>query len=111
MIRFCPNCETERGPHEVLCEGQVDGHPCGWDLSHVPFRDQGWRPTGPQLQPDVASVSQRCTNGHAVGSGDLLCAICNADVAEVATCEPVGAHPPPAVEETVIEGWRLGRRI
>ena len=35
MIRLCPNCDTERPLTEIFCEGTVDAHNCGWDLSAV----------------------------------------------------------------------------
>ncbi len=126
MMRFCPNCETERPPEEMFCEGNVDGRVCDWPLSSIPIRPNGWRvPTAgaaPNVAPAAASV---CVNGHEVGDGDLLCSVCGDDIADVAPA-PITADPPApsasdaqpteAVEastavETSVAGWRLLRRL
>lgn len=44
MMRFCPNCRTERSLQEFYCEGTIDGHRCQWDLSLEPLRNPGDRP-------------------------------------------------------------------
>ena len=49
MIRLCPNCNTERPVTEFFCEGTVDGHNCGWDLSSVDVTAQGLAPPHPLL--------------------------------------------------------------
>lgn len=112
MMRFCPNCESERPLGELFCEGTVDGRPCGWDLSGVPVRPEGWRPqtASPPPPPSIA----RCANGHEVAPGDLLCPECGADV----EISPLSGAPSPEspvpceidnipVEATIIDGWRL----
>ena len=116
MMRFCPNCESERSLGELFCEGTVDGRPCGWDLSGVPVRPEGWRPQTASAPPPPSIA--RCANGHEVAPGDLLCPECGADVE---LPPPAGAPSPEApipgdantvpVEATVIDGWRLERRL
>ena len=126
MIRFCPNCHTERGLHELFCEGDIGSHPCGWDLAGEPIHADGWRPSIVRTQDDVSEaphdtrVDALCTNGHPLEPGDLMCLQCGA--------EPAATGPaaiPPAAEdateadsdsngasgETVIDQWRLVRQI
>ncbi|WP_239435329.1 AAA domain-containing protein [Sphingomonas sp. ACRSK] len=128
MIRFCPNCQTERSPSETFCEGEVDGSPCDWPLSSQPLRPKGWRPEQPGSAAPVAPSAQVCVNGHAVGPGDIMCAECGGDVA--ASFDPAApgvsaegsdadaAHPEPGagpategVTETIVAGWRLIRQL
>lgn len=126
MIRFCPNCQTERSLAEIFCEGRVDNRTCGWELSTVAIHPQGWRPqpvvTQEVLEQQPAAVQDSepallCANGHAMAAGDLMCLECGADPAA-----PGEQPPAPAVaqaptsdsdsdSETVIEGWRLLRQI
>ncbi len=120
MMRLCPNCHTERSVAESFCEGEVDGMNCGWPLSGVPIRQEGWRPP---VAPTAEAPQLRCTNGHDVEQGDLMCATCGADVditAAGSTDAPAAAdavpdvvakaEAPPATE-TTIAGWRLLRRV
>jgi len=114
MIRFCPNCESERPLDELFCEGTVEGRSCGWDLSGVPVRPEGWRPPQRPLPPPAPSTA-RCANGHEVAPGDLLCPQCGADIElplpiHTPRSELEGA-PVPYVEATVIDGWRLERQL
>ncbi|WP_416057627.1 AAA domain-containing protein [Stenotrophomonas maltophilia] len=124
MIRFCPNCHTERGLHELFCDGAIGSQPCGWDLAGEPIHADGWRPRTVRTQDEVAEaphdtrVEAHCSNGHALEPGDLLCLQCGA---EPAPADAGGA--PPVVEdasggeadagtgETVIDQWRLLRQI
>lgn len=117
MMRFCPNCRTERPLEEFYCEGTVEGGPCDWDLSQLPVRPSGWRPSAvelpaePALAPPVA-----CPNGHAVEAGDLMCHVCGADVEglspHIANGSGSGAtDEAEATEATAIAGWRLERRL
>lgn len=71
MIRFCPNCRTERPLTEFYCEGTREGLTCHWDLSGVDISEPGSVaiPSSPQPPPTVPM----CPNGHAVAEGDLLC--------------------------------------
>ena len=105
MIRFCPNCETERGLHEILCQGKIGERDCGWNLTTLPTRPAGWRPS-----PLPAAVQNQtaiqCPNGHPLSVGDLLCAVCGADLSEAPSSTPTE----PA-EVTILEGWRLGQRL
>ncbi len=131
MMRFCPNCRTERSVDEWFCAGTVDGATCSWDLSGLPIRANGWRPqevvtrdTASQSREPVASearmrTSITCVNGHPMDAGDLLCLECGADVAP-----PSGPSendesgpsdhrdgPPLPPDATRIDGWRLLRPI
>jgi hypothetical protein len=104
MMRFCPNCETERPADELVCEGEVGGHACGWDLTAVDLRPAGGRP------PAVAAASPPsgdvCVNGHPMAAGDLLCATCGGDLAGEPAAPALAADAP-----TVIDGWRVERRL
>lgn len=128
MIRFCPNCRTERSPSETFCEGEVDGSPCDWPLSSQPLRPEGWRPEQPASAAPAAPSAPVCLNGHPVGPGDIMCPECGGDVA--ATPDPVtpaasadgsdtdavapergAAQAVEGVTETIVAGWRLIRRL
>ncbi len=109
MIRFCPNCETERGLHEVFCEGDFGQGVCGWDLTSVSIRPEGWRPAQAPAAQSAPSAQPICPNGHTVEAGDLLCPTCGADI-EILS----GPTPAPEYEGedvTIIEGWQLGERL
>jgi len=116
MMRFCPNCQTERALAEFVCEGEVDGRACDWDLSQLPVRPSGWRPS-PVERSNTAAVTASCPNGHPLEPGDLICGTCGADLDGAAgptagADAPNGdatAEPPPSI--TLIAGWRLERRI
>lgn len=135
MMRFCPNCRTERSVDEWFCAGTVGDAACNWDLSGVPIRASGWRP---QDVVTVEAVEQRdasgvpdagarpslsCVNGHPMNDGDLMCLECGADPAVqtgASLRDPetgdAAARPPEdtaraQTEETRIDGWRLLRQI
>ena len=106
MIRFCPNCETERGLHEILCQGKIGESDCGWNLTSLPSRQPGWRPEPPvAVQPQ--NTTPRCPNGHPFSVGDLLCAVCGADLNDARA----SSTPTKTEAITIIEGWRLGRQL
>ena len=116
MIRFCPNCNTERPLHEIFCEGEVNGRFCGWDLAGEAIRPEGWRPQTIVTREELAAVPAAspdeqtfaplvCENGHPLDPGDLMCAECGA----VPAC--AGPGDVPAGNETVIDGWRLLKQI
>ncbi|MBY8823220.1 AAA domain-containing protein [Sphingomonas colocasiae] len=127
MMRFCPNCATERSVGEIFCEGEIDGRQCDWPLSGVPIRAPGWRPDAAAPPPPSPAATPACANGHPAEPGDLICATCGADIveAEAATSAP----PPPAAgdatgtparplqsapasaSKTMIGDWRLLRRL
>lgn len=120
MIRFCPNCHTERQVGELFCEGTVDGAPCDWPLSSLPIRPEGWRPPAEQQGEDLPD--RVCANGHAVDDGDIMCPECGADIGEEVASEPTAraveteALPDSAPigdagGETVVAGWRLISRL
>ena len=114
MMRFCPNCQTERSLAEIFCEGLFGQAPCGWDLSGEAIHAPGWRPAATattatpaaaQQAPDVAPG--HCLNGHPMAADDLICLQCGADPAGDVPNAETGAH----AEADVIAGWRLLRRI
>lgn len=114
MIRFCPNCASERDLSEIFCAGTVHGQPCDWDLSQEPVRPVGWRPR-PEAEPTEASspdgearpdTAQTCTNGHPVEQGDLFCLVCGADVAPPASQGDEAEAETPG-GPTAISDWEL----
>lgn len=117
MMRFCPNCQTERPLEEFYCEGTVEGRPCDWDLSQLPVRPSGWRPAAVEAAAEPALAAQvACANGHAVEAGDMMCPVCGADVEAPAPPVAEGSAPEAtgeadASEATVVAGWRLERRL
>lgn len=118
MVRFCPNCQTERDLSEVVCGGEVNGQSCHWDLSSLPIRPSGWRPAA---ATDPAPTALLCPNGHPNETGDLLCRVCGADLPwpegaaqEEAALEGAGladADGSPEEAPRTIAGWRLERRL
>lgn len=126
MIRFCPNCETERSLEEIFCEGRVGEQACGWNLLDEPIRPRGWRPATPDLQAadplaparhDTQGAEtlllQRCVHGHDMEAGDLVCLTCGAEPADdgSAGAGPAsGAITPTEAGEAdmhIIDGWRI----
>lgn len=133
MIRFCPNCATERELGESFCEGEVEGGVCDWPLSSLPIRPPGWRPPVAST-PEPAQLLFACANGHPAEAGDLICSVCGEDVAAAPAAGSLvetttGTEPetgngagspgvadvatPEAVPptETSVSGWRLLRRL
>jgi primosomal replication protein N'' len=114
MMRFCPNCETERPVDELFCSEVVNRKICDWPLSGQPIRPNGWRPESTvQRQPE--SLPTNCPNGHTVEPGDFMCAVCGADV-EASTDGGADTRPPQgpndaAASETAIAGWSLISRL
>ena len=125
MIRYCPNCHTERGVDEMFCEGTFEDKPCDWPLSGVALRQSGWRPEAAPPAPTTVPAGPRCTNGHILERGDLLCPDCGADLVEdgdpAPLREPAAASPAEpvpgtseessAIAPTVIGDWTLVRRL
>jgi primosomal replication protein N'' len=116
MIRLCPNCNTERPLTEIFCEGTVDAHNCGWDLSAVDITPHGGAAPKPQPIPTPVR-GPACRNGHENSPGDLVCSVCGEPVEE-RPAEPTPApepsptpEPEPEPVETEIEGWRLQHRM
>ena len=111
MIRLCPNCNTERSVTEFFCEGMIDGHNCGWDLSSVDVTAQGARPPKPILAGP--STTPTCRNGHPNSPGDLICSVCGKPTEEHEAESPIEnePEPEPGPVETEIDGWRLHDRI
>lgn len=93
MIRFCPNCSTERSLLEMFCEGTIENQRCDWSLAEVPLRPVGWRPAVViEARPTGALAPSVCANGHAMEHGDLMCPLCGADPA-VAPASPESSRP------------------
>ena len=111
MIRFCPNCETERGPQEVFCEGELGGAVCNWDLTSLPMRPEGWRPAPAPAAPTAPQAQPACPNGHLVEVGDLLCPICGEDLDDRSAPTPAPAPAAQREEVTLVEGWRLEEKL
>lgn len=124
MMRFCPNCHTERALHEIFCEGTVQDRPCHWDLASEPIHESGWRPVpvvtrhSPVQAPlENGQNERRCNSGHLMTPGDLMCMECGAEPASPLPFGVAGDVPPrepdtPSDEsETRIDGWRLLREI
>lgn len=83
MIRFCPNCQTERSLHEIFCEGQINDRLCGWDLAREPIRESGWRPSVVITAEQIEQVNTlSCINGHLMADGDLICLTYGAEPAD-----------------------------
>lgn len=119
MIRFCPNCKTERPLTELFCEGTLSGSSCEWSLSDEPIRNEGWRPTvittETEQTPAQAAVDQHCVNGHAMAEDDFICLSCGADRVTSAQQSVAPTSPPeevpPQNTTSSIEGWRLIRQL
>jgi len=126
MMRFCPNCQTERALHEIFCEGTVQDRACGWDLAGESIHEAGWRPQpvvtrhalAEQESPDdIGAGTLRCANGHAMQSGDLMCLECSAEPASAPSSEASDTIERPETDstagdtETLIDGWRLLQEI
>nr|WP_240493632.1 AAA domain-containing protein [Pandoraea sp. ISTKB] len=130
MMRFCPNCKTERSVDEWFCAGIVASGKCDWDLSGLPIRARGWREQEivtrdgqGDSELDFGSrvfPQQTCTNGHTMNDGDLMCLECGADpnIVENAKSDAASFGETDIVggtfethAETQIDGWRLLRQI
>jgi primosomal replication protein N'' len=119
MIRFCPNCKTERPLFELFCEGTYSGERCNWTLSDEPIRQEGWRPEAIVTAADHASTqpsrSAVCANGHSMDESDFMCLDCGAQRGAVGTnplvvpTEPTS--PDLGEQETIVDGWRLMRLL
>ena len=113
MIRFCPNCHTERPLTELFCEGTVGSAPCEWNLMIEPIRSVGWRPAPViPIEPTTPIAPLVCTNRHPMEDGDLMCSVCGADAASATDpAEQTETLPVEPNEPTVIAGWRVLRQI
>lgn len=117
MIRLCPNCNTERSVTEFFCEGIIDGHNCGWDLSSVDVTAHGTSPPKTSSAEPVPTTPT-CRNGHPNSPGDLICSVCGEPVEEQDRLTPAAEaavetepDPEPESAETIVDGWRLHDRI
>ncbi|WP_416769050.1 AAA domain-containing protein [Pseudomonas sp. RHF3.3-3] len=121
MIRFCPNCQSERSLAEIFCEGILGDHACGWDLSGEAIHPDGWRPQAVVTVDELAQVADEvaaapltalCENGHPLEAGDLMCLECGSGPAAAPSndIEPPQAPLQPD-SATRVEGWHLLRQI
>ena len=111
MIRFCPNCKSERSVNELFCEGVIEYQRCDWNLSDEPIIRAGRSPDV-SSEPKIEVINhQRCINGHAMEMSDLLCMTCGADPSLSSVSPEVESSP--AVEEPIelIESWKVVRQI
>ena len=128
MMRFCPNCHTERPLIEIFCEGQINHQLCSWDLSAEPIHAEGWRPIPIVVQASVENIDTEtilstefhCVNGHAMDAGDLMCLVCGADAADspieqndnrINNLEAANIDAIAIIETTIIGDWQLLERI
>lgn len=119
MIRYCPNCKTERPLTELFCEGDLNSARCEWSLSDEPLRQPGWRP--PVLVTEeserVGETVGLCNAGHQMAADDFICMICGADraaTADAGLASSQAGEPAESVVDTAqsaIEGWRLIREL
>jgi len=86
------------------------------------MRLEGWRPKPiiTAVEVTVENARHECINGHQMDESDLICVTCGADQAELAVVQtpPVSVRnegekqvADGAVQETVIDGWRLLNQI
>lgn len=108
MIRFCPNCQTERPLSEIMCAGLIDGAECEWDLSNIQIQPAGSSPktNEPDAPQTTLNRTPTCANGHAVTPGDMLCPTCGADI-EL----DLPQSPPPSDSPTTVDGWEVISRL
>lgn len=113
IYKRCPRCETARPVEETICEGEVDGAPCNWNL------------TGQKIlssQNDLAAArvgetrTSHCVNGHDLSDGDIICTVCGADPAPSAALqlEERGQDETPSENdplEATVNGWRTVARL
>ncbi|CAH1387714.1 AAA domain-containing protein [Candidatus Nitrotoga sp. M5] len=121
IVRFCPNCKTERSLEELFCDGEINDRRCHWNLSDEPIRQKGWRPAPIVTAEQATQVIQpsTCINGHTLDPTDLICTTCGGDRALTIEFDLTPSPPASAVErdateplhETVIDGWRILRQI
>src|SRR5688572_6307287 len=101
MMRFCPNCETERPVDELFCSELLNGKVCDWPLSGQPIRPNGWRPEQAVERPAAPSPPV-CPNRHPVEPGDFICAVCGADV-EAPADSGTDTQVPPILEDVAAD--------
>ncbi|MBV7519078.1 AAA domain-containing protein [Ensifer sp. ENS12] len=116
MIRFCPNCETERPLSEFYCQGTLpDGSTCNWDLSSEAIRSAGSSSEQAAVTSEASqpSADNRCPNGHPTHQGDLICLVCGAEIADGEDGSAEAIHDEPVTTDlpTQIAGWSVQSRI
>ncbi|MCZ7176262.1 hypothetical protein NK362_25340, partial [Salmonella enterica] len=89
--------------------------PCNWDLSSEPIHANGWRPIAVVSAEEIVQEANEslaalpetahCQNGHPMEDGDLICMVCGADVADVATPPPTITPPADFGTVTQIGHW------
>lgn len=115
MIRFCPNCQTERTLEEIFCAGTLKDRSCDWNLAGEAIHEAGWRPAivapvEPTPLPSPTEDGPRCENGHQMERGDLMCSECGGSL-DGARSTPTPTALDESPIETVIDGWVLLRQV
>ena len=108
QVRRCPACGSERPAVEMYCEGTVDGDACGWDLTAAPLIAPGQQSTS---EPTAGAEALRCTNGHPLEQGDLICGACGADPQAAGDNLDLAAGGRLSGDDNVevaIPGWAVG---
>ena len=116
MIRLCPNCNTERPLTEFFCEGTVDGHNCGWDLSSVDITRPGTPAPKPQPIRRPVRGPDLPKRARELAGRSHLQRLRRAVEERRPTrrrCRNLHRHPSrsPSPSETIIDGWRLHDRM
>lgn len=117
MIRFCPNCQSERPLTEFYCQGVLDdGSTCNWDLTTVEVREPD--SSAVSVSPTISHTpgGRTCSNGHPVEVGDLICMTCGAviDDAPAPSAALSSQQAEPTHQEhiaTEIAGWTIQSRL
>ena len=83
--RICPKCRTHRKVTESFCESPHNGSVCGWSLLGEEIIEPTFTHIDSECSQSTRVVPNNiptcvCVNGHLCSDGDLLCAICGADL-------------------------------
>jgi primosomal replication protein N'' len=113
LVKRCPGCGTDRPVTELYCEHLLQsGAVCDYPLADVRAGLPGGSMAPGGSSPVNGAPGQHCANGHAMDAGDQICMICGAQPAPGTGLAPaVGADGEPPATATVIDGWRLVRRL
>ncbi len=79
QIRQCPRCNSERPATEFLCQGNLGGTLCNWDMTNVPLSSPGHIAVA-ETAPIIPAQDKVCINGHPYDDGDIICLECGANL-------------------------------